>query len=111
MAAQPVPLSLKDAQRSAKPWMTIPKNMKRNSLLWPFLIALSLSLVTADGISLKAGAGQPNRGQKKGPKAVYEGVLPCADCEGIKTELTLYRKAESSDPATYRLSETYLGRR
>jgi uncharacterized lipoprotein NlpE involved in copper resistance len=87
------------------------KNTKTNYLLWPFLIALSLSLVTADGNSLKAGAGQPNRGQKKGPKAVYEGVLPCADCEGIKTELTLYRKAESSDPATYRLSETYLGRR
>lgn len=34
----------------------------------------------------------------------YEGILPCADCEGIKTELEL-----KSDK-TYELSEEYLGK-
>ncbi|ALS98323.1 copper resistance protein NlpE N-terminal domain-containing protein [Lacimicrobium alkaliphilum] len=34
---------------------------------------------------------------------VYEGVLPCADCEGIQTRLML------SADGNYQLSETYLG--
>ncbi|NAS05200.1 copper resistance protein NlpE [Acinetobacter haemolyticus] len=34
----------------------------------------------------------------------YKGVLPCADCEGIETELEL-----NSDK-TYELKETYLGK-
>lgn len=34
----------------------------------------------------------------------YKGVLPCADCEGIKTELEL-----NSDK-TYEIKETYLGK-
>ncbi|WP_088328361.1 copper resistance protein NlpE N-terminal domain-containing protein [Lacimicrobium sp. SS2-24] len=34
---------------------------------------------------------------------VYEGVLPCADCEGIQTRLML------SANGNYQLSETYLG--
>jgi copper homeostasis protein (lipoprotein) len=36
--------------------------------------------------------------------AVYEGVLPCADCQGIRTELTLF-----DDDSSYKLVETYLG--
>lgn len=34
----------------------------------------------------------------------YEGVLPCASCMGLKTELTLEKGG------TYRMSETYLGK-
>ncbi|NNP68821.1 copper resistance protein NlpE [Acinetobacter sp. Ac_5812] len=34
----------------------------------------------------------------------YKGVLPCADCEGIKTELEL------NLDKTYELKETYLGK-
>ncbi|MCO4292200.1 copper resistance protein NlpE [Solitalea sp. MAHUQ-68] len=36
--------------------------------------------------------------------ATYSGVLPCADCEGIKTELELFQDN------TYALKETYLGK-
>ncbi len=36
--------------------------------------------------------------------AVYEGVLPCADCQGIRTELTLF-----DEDFSYKLVETYLG--
>lgn len=40
---------------------------------------------------------------------VFEGVLPCADCEGIKTELTLYQDVANADNNSYILKETYLG--
>ena len=38
-------------------------------------------------------------------RASYEGILPCADCSGLKTELTLYTNG------TYFLKETYLATR
>ena len=40
----------------------------------------------------------------------YAGVLPCADCPGIRTELTLTRKAKGWAEGSYSLSETYLER-
>lgn len=40
---------------------------------------------------------------------VFEGVLPCADCEGIRTELTLYQDVANADNNSYILKETYLG--
>lgn len=39
---------------------------------------------------------------------VYEGTLPCADCGGIKTRLTLYQN-KSKNQYTYSLQEVYLG--
>ncbi len=39
----------------------------------------------------------------------FEGVLPCADCGGIKTELTLYQDIANSENNSYTLKETYLG--
>ncbi len=38
----------------------------------------------------------------------YEGVLPCADCEGIKTELVLYQDITNDENNVYILNETYL---
>ena len=40
---------------------------------------------------------------------VFEGVLPCADCKGIRTELTLYQDVANADNNSYILKETYLG--
>ena len=40
----------------------------------------------------------------------FSGVLPCADCPGIATELTLTRKAAGWAEGTYRLKETYIER-
>jgi uncharacterized lipoprotein NlpE involved in copper resistance len=37
-------------------------------------------------------------------EGAYEGIIPCADCEGIKTNLILNKNK------TYRLSTTYLGK-
>lgn len=40
----------------------------------------------------------------------FSGVLPCADCPGIRTTLTLTRKGQGWAEGTYRLSETYIDR-
>jgi len=40
----------------------------------------------------------------------FVGDLPCADCPGIRTDLTLKRKAPGWAEGTYVLSETYLER-
>lgn len=37
-------------------------------------------------------------------QGVYKGILPCADCEGIATEITL------RDNNTYRIKRLYLGK-
>jgi copper homeostasis protein (lipoprotein) len=39
----------------------------------------------------------------------YSGVMPCADCSGIRTVLTLKRDAQGT-PSSYTMSEIYLGR-
>jgi uncharacterized lipoprotein NlpE involved in copper resistance len=42
----------------------------------------------------------------------YIGTLPCADCQGIRTELSLYIKGPNQfAEATYKLKEIYLGTR
>jgi predicted secreted protein len=41
----------------------------------------------------------------------FAGVLPCADCAGILTELRLYAEQPSGRAAHYELTETYLGSR
>ena len=41
----------------------------------------------------------------------YAGVLPCADCAGILTELRLYAEQPSGRAARYELTETYLASR
>lgn len=40
----------------------------------------------------------------------FAGDLPCADCPGVRTDLTLTRKAPGWAKGTYVLSETYLER-
>ncbi|MBX2920604.1 MAG: copper resistance protein NlpE N-terminal domain-containing protein [Chitinophagaceae bacterium] len=39
----------------------------------------------------------------------FEGILPCVDCGGIKTELILYQDIANSENNSYTLKETYLG--
>lgn len=41
----------------------------------------------------------------RSPLGVFEGTMPCADCAGIRTELTLFLQ-----PDTFVLRETYLGK-
>ncbi|MBU1293046.1 copper resistance protein NlpE [Patescibacteria group bacterium] len=46
----------------------------------------------------------------EGGQQVYEGVLPCADCPGIQTRLTLTNAITGASGGTYELSLTYLER-
>ena len=43
------------------------------------------------------------------PHQAFLGTLPCADCEGLKTELVLFGDAGATQ-GTYELHETYVGR-
>ncbi|WP_168203207.1 copper resistance protein NlpE [Marinobacter fonticola] len=56
-------------------------------------------------VALLAGCAANARDASLKPYGVWQGTLPCADCSGIDTRLTLYK-----DPYLYRLEETYLGR-
>lgn len=47
---------------------------------------------------------------KEPPVLRFSGVLPCADCPGIRTTLTLKRKGPGWAEGAYRLSETYIDR-
>ncbi len=40
-------------------------------------------------------------------KIIYSGMLPCADCSGIRTTLTLYRD-QYDNPSRFELREEYL---
>ena len=40
----------------------------------------------------------------------YAGMLPCADCEGIRIVLELYEKTTDGSPTRYTLERTYLGK-
>jgi len=42
---------------------------------------------------------------------MFKGVLPCADCAGIRTELRLYANPASGQPLHYESTQTYMGTR
>lgn len=48
--------------------------------------------------------------EPEGLSLVFAGDLPCADCPGLRTELTLTRDAPHSGDGKYKLVETYLER-
>lgn len=49
-------------------------------------------------------SGEGSADLDRSPLGVFEGTLPCADCEGIRTELTLFLQ-----PDTFVLRESRLG--
>ena len=53
----------------------------------------------------------PAQATSQGPVAdgPYVGTLPCADCKGIRTALTLYTMGDGGRPCVYRMTLTYLG--
>ncbi|MFT3705895.1 MAG: copper resistance protein NlpE [Agriterribacter sp.] len=59
-------------------------------------------------LAAKNKAGREMDSAKPVLIGVFQGVIPCADCEGIRTELTLYQDAANSENNTYTLTETYL---
>jgi uncharacterized membrane protein/uncharacterized lipoprotein NlpE involved in copper resistance len=59
------------------------------------------------------GAAATGWATSQGPVAdgPYVGTLPCADCAGIRTSLTLYTMGDGGLPLVYRMTVTWLGTR
>jgi copper homeostasis protein (lipoprotein) len=85
------------------------------SLMFCAVFAASALLVGHGVIAADTGQdyGSANENKQGGAavSTIYEGTLPCADCEGLKTVLTLYSDARTKAPKSYKLSETYLTNR
>lgn len=72
------------------------------------IVAASIVAAALAGCAGLEVSPQPNSAVAP---AVYSGILPCADCAGIRTELRLYAEQPSGRPIRYELSETYLATR
>ena len=76
-------------------------------------LALLLAACSPQAGKAPAAAPAPTAATAPTPEAmtmVFAGDLPCADCPGLRTELTLTRDAPYSGDGTYRLVETYIDR-
>jgi Predicted secreted protein len=71
-----------------------------------------LIMATLIAVSAPAGCAAPDDSPAQEDSSVapvtYAGVLPCADCAGIRTEIKLYAEQPSGRPVRYELSQTYL---
>jgi copper homeostasis protein (lipoprotein) len=84
------------------------RNARRRTGVFPVLLSLAVLTGCQGGrvappVTIADDQVAPAVSAKK-VLAVYQGVLPCADCTGIRTELTLF-----DEDFTYKLVETYLG--
>lgn len=59
-----------------------------------------------------AGPGSsPSQSDSSNLLGTYTGILPCADCGGIRTDLRLYADQPSGQATRYEARETYIGTR
>ncbi len=74
----------------------------------------SLWCAAIAGAALLFASGVPAHAADKNPAYLagqFAGTLACADCRGIRSELSLYRASRYGLPTGYTLRETYLGTR
>lgn len=89
--------------------------MKNTWLVIGLIILLGLGyyLIFANKQSMtkqQASATNPTSIVEPLSMGPFKGTLPCADCTGLETELTLTRFATGSAEGTYQMSEDYLGK-
>lgn len=72
---------------------------------------LRLRIGAAPALVCLVLAGPAGHATSQGPVAdgPYVGTLPCADCAGIRTSLTLYTMGQGGLPLVYRMTRVYLG--
>jgi copper homeostasis protein (lipoprotein) len=73
-----------------------------------FVIAASIAVGALTGC---AAPGDSQAQIDSLAPVAYAGVLPCADCAGIRTEVKLYAEQPSGRPVRYEFTQTYLGTR
>lgn len=79
----------------------------KNLVILLIVLAIILAAVSQLGVKTSHTATPtptPTKTQTKDVTAVYKGTLPCADCSGIDTTLTLY------NDETYTMSSIYQGK-
>jgi predicted secreted protein len=85
---------------------------RRLTLTWLSVAALTGCAVPAEALR---DAPQGKAAVPDSPGAAllgrFSGVLPCADCAGIRIALRLYAERPSGQPTRYESTETYLGTR
>lgn len=90
----------------ATPMMTLGfvKNGKLLSTGFAFAITFVAMILLLTGCQ---SAPEPAPSDPNAQKVVYSGMLPCADCSGIRTTLTLFRD-QYDNPTRFVLREEYL---
>jgi len=79
--------------------------MKNKFLIILLALFTLISACKTDKKSIQPSEAMPDNSQTSLDwKGVYRGVLPCADCEGIETEITL------NADLTYKIASKYLGK-
>lgn len=68
-----------------------------------FVLAISLFIINPNSQNVSRIASTTDLG-------TFTGVLPCADCEGIKTTITFNLSDDEKAPHTYSETDTYMGR-
>lgn len=79
----------------------------------PMGLALLMAACSPQAAKAPEPAPAPVAAAAPTPEAVtmvFAGDLPCADCPGIRTELTLTRDAPYSGDGKFKLVETYIDR-
>jgi len=74
-----------------------------------YLLAALIALGAMVGC---AGPGStPSSSDSANLLATYTGILPCADCAGIRADLKLYAGQPGGEASRYEIRETYIGTR
>ena len=75
-----------------------------------YALAALIALVALAGC---AGSGSDSSSKPDAATVLgtYTGILPCADCAGIRTDLWVYADQPSGEARRYGLRETYIGTR
>jgi predicted secreted protein len=70
------------------------------------------TLIVAGTIAGCAGPGSsPSTSDSANLLGTYTGLLPCADCAGLRTDLSLYSAHPGGEVSRYEIRETYIGTR
>lgn len=72
----------------------------------PILSALAIVIGTSACATVET---QADKAPAQLAMATWAGVMPCADCIGIRTQLLLYTDQSSGKQVRYEMTETYMG--
>jgi copper homeostasis protein (lipoprotein) len=78
----------------------------RNIIIICFILVLTAC--TGNQKNKNGSSGNQVQSPENNSITVYEGTLPCADCKGIQTTLTLFQN-KLKNQCSYKLHEVYLG--